>query len=350
METAVEYHMAVALIGALKSFMLTPSHYEIMLRIRSPMRFLTMLKETQYGEILPEPSPMFETEDFEVRLLEHYYQVFSKLLAVTPPFSKPTLEAILRRHEINCVKSLLRAVAYHIEPKEVLKKIVPVGRYDLETCRKILDAGSLSEAVKLLEADLRMSMTSAMRLFEETRSLTPLEAVLDKYTLTQVWDSLENLPGYDREIAEHLLGIEIDSINVMNVLRARKLGLEVGRLLIPVHRYVEPALLNSMSRAPSMVKALEFLKDTPYGLFAVKASKEPSRALFRLEVGFKRYLAQESERVFLGDWFHIGTLIGFLNLKLYEVLDLIAMFNGKVEGLDLKKVKEALILHQTGRL
>ncbi|MBS7612821.1 V-type ATPase subunit [Candidatus Bathyarchaeota archaeon] len=349
MGIVTEYHTAVALIGALKSFMLTSAQYEVMLRIRSPARFLTMLRETTYGEVLPEPSPRFRVEDVEKRLLEHYYQVFGKVLRATPPSSKPVLEAMLRRHEVNCLKTLLRAVTYHVKSEEVLKEIVPVGRYDLDLCRKILGAKDLNEFIDSIEPDLKHSITPALKLFEEKGSLIPVEIAMDNYALIRMWDSLKALSTHDREVAEHLIGIEVDFVNVMSVLRARRLGIEVAMLPISVYRYVEQTLLDSMSRASSTVKAMELLKNTPYAIPAVKASKDPSRALFRLEVEFKRYLARESERVFLGDWFHIGTLIGFLNLKFYEVSDLIAMLNGKVDGLEVKEVRDILILYQTSQ-
>jgi len=345
----VHYGPIVALVGALRSSMLTFNHYEELLRARSVDGFMTRLRETSYGSLLSKLPPKIKTEDVEKILLTHYYQILEKVIVTTPQFSKKFLKAFLRKHELNCLKAIIKFIACNVDVEEALSVIVPVGRYDLNTCRVILETRDISRVFEFLEPDLAESIAITVKFLEKNPSTVPLEAAIDKYAMTQLWNSLREASGYDREVAEHLVGVEVDSVNVMTVLRMRELRMkteDVEKFITPCYHYVSRNSLTSMSLASSTLEAIEFLKDSPYRSLAIKASKEPDRALSILEMGFKRYLAEDCEKVLLGDRFHLGTLISFLYLKFYEVSDLITMLNGKVEGLEIREIREALILHQ----
>jgi len=345
----VHYGPIVALVGTLRSSMLTSNQYEELLRARGVDGFMTRLRETSYGPLLSKLPLRIKTEDVEKALLTHYYQLLEKVAVATPQFSKKFLKAFLRKHELNCLKAIIKAIVCNVDVEEALRVIVPVGRYDLNTCRIILEARDISRVFEFLEPDLVNNIAITVKSLEKTSSTVPLEAAIDKYAVVQLWNSLREVSGYDREVAEHLIGVEVDSVNVMSVLRMRELGMkteDVEKLLTPCYYYVPHNSLISMSLASSTLEAIEFLKDSPYRPLAIKASKEPDHALSILEVGFKRHLAEDCEKALLGDRFHLGTLISFLNLKFYEVFDLITMLNGKVEGFEIREIREALILHQ----
>jgi len=348
------YALVVGLIGALKSFMLTPSHYEMMLRTRDPSEVLIPLRETVYQRVLPEAfEKTLDILDVERRLLTHYYEVFHKVLTATPQSAKPLLEAIYGKHELNCLKTIIRALARNVDPTSAFKMIAPVGRYDAYTCKRILATGSVPRVVEFVEEDLREAILSYMAVFRRTGSTVPIESVIDKYAITRIWDSLRRLDNYDRKIVARLIGIETDTVNIMTVLRAKRIGMEaidIEGLIIPAYYWVTEDVLVQAARAPSLSEAMKRLAETPYKEIVPTLSEEAERALFTIEIEFKRRLALESTMVFQGSWFHVGILLGFLNLKFYEINDLVTIINGKAEGVDIRNIRKALILHQGGRL
>jgi vacuolar-type H+-ATPase subunit C/Vma6 len=347
---ANDYALAVGLVGALRSFMLTPTHYEMMLRIRNPSKILIPLKETCYQSVLPEASEKaFEVESIERALFIHYYEIFRKILTVAPPHAKPLLEAVFRKHELTCLKTIIRLLAQGIKPIDALSMIIPLGRYDSDTCKLILSTRSVLRIVDFIkESDLREAILSYMTIFRKTGSTIPIEATIDKYALSCIWEVLPRLKEYDRRIASHLIGIEIDTTNIMTILRAKRIGMEtidIEGLVIPIHYRITSNRLAQAVSAPSLAETMKRLSETLYWNTLTIPSEDVEKTLFEVEMRLKRYLAQENMKVFRGDRFHIGILLGFLNLKFYEITDLIAIINGKIEGVGAEDIRTALILH-----
>ncbi|MCS7113028.1 MAG: V-type ATPase subunit [Nitrososphaerota archaeon] len=351
MKIGSDYAQSIGVIGALKSFMLKPDHYEMMMRVRDFSRILTPLRDTVYSSILSE---VLDIPDIERRLLMHYYDVFRKVLAAAPSTVKPTLEAIYERYELSCLKTMIRFLARKIDTATALRMIIPVGRYDVDTCKRILSVGNVPRIVDFIEdRGLREAILSYMKIFMETGSTIPLESAIDRYAMIKVWNSLKGLTGYDEEVSKHLIGIETDMMNIVAALRAKNMGMDpidVKGLLIPVYYRVGESTLTKAIYARSLLEAIGYLAETPYRVILDLPKIKGEEDLFRIEVGLKRYLARESAMVFWGSWLHAGIIIGFLNLKFYEVCDLITIINGKAEGLDITNIREALIMLQAGVL
>lgn len=342
------YALAVALTGALKSFILTPSQYEAMLRIKDPYKILTMLEETVYKQAVSEVlDKTFNIENIERALLIHYYDIFRKVLSATPAYVKPLLNVILERHELTCLKTLIKLLAQNVDPEEAFRIIVPVGRYNENVCKIILSTKDISLIIDFLDDELKGIVSSLFHiLLSKKIGLTaPLETAMDRYAMTHVWNEVQKLKGYDRKIAEYLIGVEIDAMNIMTVLRIKNVGVDIaniGNFIIPVYYKIPNDTLIKMYVAPSIPKAIDILMGSYYGK-VILLDKE--KTLFELETSLKRHIAKESAKVFQGDRFHVGILIGFLNLKFYEVNDLITIINGKVRGIPEGDIQKALILY-----
>lgn len=351
MREAGYYARAVAITGALKSFILTPSQYEAMLRIRDPYRVLAMLEETVYKQAVSEVlDKTLDIENIERALLVHYYDVFHKVLTITPTYVMPLLNAILERHELTCLKTLIKLLAQDVEPEEALRIIIPVGRYNEDVCKIILnmrDIPRIIDFVKLEDVELKSLFSSLFHIIlsKKIGYTAPLETAIDKYAMIRVWNEVQKLKGYDKKMAEHLIGVEIDTMNIMTVLRIKNIGADVaniGDLIIPVYYKITNDMLIKMYVETSIQKAMDILMKSYYRK-AIFPGRE--KTLFEMEVSLKRHIAKESAKVFQGDRFHVGILIGLLNLKFYEVNDLITIINGKIRGIPEEDIQKALILY-----
>ncbi|MEM2849092.1 MAG: V-type ATPase subunit [Candidatus Bathyarchaeia archaeon] len=345
------YALAVALTGALKSFTLTPSQYEAMLRIKDPYKILTMLEETVYKQTVSEVlDKTLNIENIERALLVHYYDVFRKVLTVTPAYVKPLLNAILGRHELTCLKTLIKLLAQDVKPEEAFRTIIPVGRYNEEVCKIILNMRDISRIIdflKLEEVELISIFSSLFHIIlsQKIGYTAPLETAIDKYAMIRVWNEVQKLKGYDKKMAEHLIGVEIDAMNIMTVLRIKNIGVDItnmGDLIIPAYYKITNDTLIKMYIAPSIPKAMDILMESYYGKVTLPGRE---KTLFEIEVSLKRHIAKESAKIFQGDRFHVGILIGFLNLKFYEANDLITIINGKIREIPEEDIKKALILY-----
>ncbi len=71
---------------------------------------------------------------------------------------------------------------------------------------------------------------------------------------------------------------------------------------------------------------------------------EQFQSLAIFEHNFHKQIWTESYHALIGYPFHFGVVIGFLNLKWYETLNLKALMNGKADQLDPHIIRRALIL------
>lgn len=347
-----EYAHGSAFVSTLKSYLLKRENYEKLLNVKSAHEVVSALSGTTYGKSI---SGLVEEDiiiELEKKLLHDYYEIFEKTLMITPSRALYFMKTVFYKHELSTLNTILRMLAEGLSSEEAMKRIIPVGRYDHKRCETIVTAKTVQHAIGTIEESaLRQSLIPLLRTYELTRSTLPLEATIERFALTKIWEQAGYLRGWDREEIRHLVGQEIDLVNMICLARAKKLGLEqsvIQEVLIPIHYFTTPSNFKVALRSPSPTDALRALTPGYYEHILAKLLVlcETEKSFSPVEIGFKRYLTNEYLTTFQGLRFHAGVILAYLNLKFYEINDLKAIAVGKANNLSADRIKQTLILHQ----
>jgi len=341
------YGYAVARLRARRGFFPTLSDYEDLLKIATPKELMHALSRLpiygRYFEGLEEAG----LDDVERRLKEAQVEVLSDLKDMVRGPSSSFFDFILRKLELEALKTIVRAKARGLPLTEALRFTVPVGRLSPERIEEMLKAKDLPRMIGLIgDVELERRLLAALERYERLRSPLPLEAAIDRQAYSYLLRGAEALREPDgRRWVRELVGTEIDLKNVLFLMRsyALKVSLEDFEEYIELpHFYrVSRELLASLLASPNIEVVIRTLaSQTPYGPPLLKAGPN----LISVEREMHRFMISRYQRVFLYSPFHVGFIYAFLHLFFTGLRNLQAIVVGKREGLPNEMIAEALIM------
>ena len=328
---------------------------------RSLQDIYPVLKRTPYQtEISEIPVEQRNSVSLEKAFLKNLTKGYREIMKGSPKDIAFLLSAILMKFEANNVKAILRANSAELGVGETMRYITPVGRLDEVRCQRILhDSGSVREVVEsLLDLEYRPALEEALIEYENTGVFLLLEIALDKYVYGMIWRAAGKLRGLDGKIARIVLGIEIDAINIKVILRCKAMGIsedQTRRCIIAVSEVFGEKELEDALRAADIKSSIECLmaaarlakaRDYRYILTNIQKGYAASPLLSRLETILDRGLLKTSLKMVkrYTPYYNIGLILAFLNLKWFEVKNLMAITRGVEAGVAPEKIKKLLVL------
>ncbi|MFX1363272.1 MAG: V-type ATPase subunit [Promethearchaeota archaeon] len=321
----------------------------------------SMLTKTQYRpEIMAIPAEELNSLSLETAFLKNFIRTYEKIMEWSPKDIRFLLDAVLKKLEVGNIKAILRAKVANISVDEALEYITPIGRLDEIRCRKILEgSNNVNDLVEqLLDLEYGLVLMDVLKEYEKTGVLLLLEVALDKYVYGEIWRATEKLKGLDKKIAETVLGIEIASVNIKVILRCKTMELsedKIKRNLIPIsgvfeekelEETVEAADNDAFIKRLSTIPKLSLARDYQYMLTDIQREYAASRSLSQLEIALDKSLLKTNLRMLkrYTQFFNIGLILAFLNLKWFEVKNLRAIVKGIEDGVPPNRIKKLLIL------
>jgi vacuolar-type H+-ATPase subunit C/Vma6 len=155
-----------------------------------------------------------------------------------------------------------------------------------------------------------------------------------------------------------VLGIEIDSINIKIILRCKALGIskdQTRRCLMAVSEVFGEEEWEDALRAADIKSSIENLmaaarlamaRDYGYVLTDLQKGYAASPLLSRMETILDSGLLKTRLKMVkrYTPYYNIGLILAFLNLKWFEVKNLMAVTRGVEAGIAPEKIKKLLIL------
>jgi len=332
-----QYAYALARVYAKRSYMLKPADYEAMAKAVSYHQALRYLSTTSYAKYVAGAE---ELTDVERGLALSYNELFNEVSRFVSGRPRAFLELVRYRHELEVLKSLLRAKFADVPRDEALRNVVPFGRFNQEFCEKLLRARDVATAISLIQDEaLRGSLSAALKEAEELRNPCPIEVAIDKHAYQLLGRASDELRGLDRDWVRRLLCGEVDAKNLMICLRLKLIGVKDPKAyLLPYgHRFTVERAARVMA-APTIGEALALVRDL--------VGEVKYTSLSDVEGHLLRRLASMNSSVFLHYGFHLGLPFALLNLKFFELRDIKALLIGKSEGLPGEEILSRLILHR----
>jgi len=347
------YTCLTPMVRGKKSFLLVKGDYDAMLAAESPSTALRRLEDTRYKPYISQ----LVLEEFDLskveRALFQYYQDDVAFITrnLKARAAKTFFEEFGRHLELKALMEVIKSILMEIPWREASTYIFPYGKMDYELCRSLVEAGNLKRAVELLKD--RKLVAEAGEILEGPEEAAvksiKVEALITRYGYGRLLEAALALKGLDKTCIR-LLGTQLDIINLMTVLRMKKMGFTPERIvesLIPAYYKLGSEELKAAASTASEKDAVKAFTGGHYGVIIspLLSVYEVKEDLFIFEMALKRVHASECLKAFYSI-FHLGEMLAYLYLKFYEVKDLIAILAAKAMKIPADKVEPNLVLHQ----
>lgn len=346
-------------IHAMKAKLLSLADYDRIIQTGSLMEgvrtIIGLVKPSNVAEELSNllvKGEELDLSEIDRSLTRSFIAIHNQLAEMCPEDSRNILGLYyLKKYDFENLKTIIKAIHRGITPEKIQELLMPPIFGDFEELDELMALESIDQLKDTLRDELaKKAVNEAFEAYEETNNTLVLELALDRELYTQLWDMISTLPKGDRIWAFRLLGLRIDLLNILAILRGVQQGLDLPTLnqfLIPVTYQLKKNLERAME-SKTMVEALRFLSVGPYEeiINRIRTIIEEKRSLADAEHLVEGYITKEASRVFFYYPFHIGTVLGFLNLISIELRNIKAVLIGKVEGVSADKIRETLIFVQ----
>jgi len=305
------------------------------------------LRSTPYANALSGLSPPFNARRIELALRERLAVVHHSITQGAGRYG--ILELYYLKNIAWDLKLALKARALGRSYEETLEYLDMkaeelVGRRDLII--KVLSARDISEAVTMLSgteffADVEKALASyaskgEIRFFDVYIDHAVLSAISKEYSLNP---RLYAAKSADVNGVRDIVALDVDSYNVLSVLRAKLWGLseaDVQELIVTPARRVQHSTLMSMAGADSVSEGVKLIEQSYR--FQLQGAQNDEELIDLVEDGFANQLRETSTLAFVWQGLSPGTILALIKLLEFEVSNLSAIAIGVEASMDPKKI------------
>lgn len=330
---------------SLRGKMLSKTELQTLAESRDIEELVTRMKNTVYLDALAKLTRPFTAEKVEGALREHLVNQHAKMVNIAN--GSAILNAYFVRHITWNLKIILKGKAMGRTYEELLPKInlraeELVGRRDLVV--KALVAKDFDEAVNSLTgSEFGEDAKKAAQSYKEKGDVR----VFDTYLDHAFYKSLDRAVVFESKLqdAQKLVGIDIDTYNVLAVLRGKYWGLspaDVTDLIVTTTTKVSKDTLQKMINMEKIQEAIGELAATNYKDLIPRSAANDIDAIMQLEAGFEKEALKRIMNSFR-TVFTIANLLASLKLMGYEIRNLAAIAAGVEQKIPADKIMASLV-------
>jgi V/A-type H+/Na+-transporting ATPase subunit C len=343
------YSAINARVRVMYSNLLTPQDYSRLYEAPDFNALIGLLSHTPYGAFLDQAREKALTPRraaYQVRghLAEAYYSI----IHAAPDHAQPLLTHLYRHFEVNNLKAILRGIATHSAWDQVRYVLFPVGALSVLPSQEMIETGNLNSAVELLHGTLYYeTVAHAMKRYSTEQNIFTLEVAIDLDYWRRLWKFVKELPSQDRIPAQKILGALVDMNNLMWAIRYRVFHNlteeELINYTLPFGLRVKDDDIRAIAMGADYMQVAGKLFPQFAGLDLY--SDEPENKLLELERHLQLHMVAQCRAAFVGNTFHIGTLLAYLLLCEMEIQDLTLLFEAKGQQLPVKTFQRFLVMN-----
>jgi vacuolar-type H+-ATPase subunit C/Vma6 len=339
-------------IKARKGQLLSAADYERLLT-GSLTEGLAFLQDTpRYQEAFNKVNP--NSTDFiksvEKILFKNYYTEVFGLVKDLPKNAQKLVAFYLKKSYLNALKHIIRRI--HVKEFKTLSlEEFFVATYEEKAELAIISKiESVEELITKLQTPwIIEALNSTIDEYQKQNNILLLENALDHFFYRQLWDIIIPFQTKrDQKVAQKIIGMEIDLINLNIVLRGKVLRYppnEIMTQIIPLNYRLGTALSQAI-KAFTMTEAIEILQTTVYSdlIQAINREyREKEKNITKIEQLQQEWFIQALYAMLAGYPFHIGIFLAYIVFRLQETKNLRIIFETKWKGIDIKLARELLI-------
>jgi len=350
-KAANQYGFVNARIRGMMSRFVTLDVYENLLQSSSYDEYLKMLANTYYGPIISKAHPTGSPapDDLALILSGDFAQVSHNLTRSLSGEVSTFTKAYMNMFLAESVKSMIRGIHVGLDKDEILRFSVPTSPDQAEEFEKLTEHSSVQSFIENLPYwDLKLALLTRIPAYEEFDSTAPLEVAVESWYLRTLNRALESFSSEDKKRVLDIVEVRVDLRNVLTMLRALALQLEPHSIEMSLVHFTSRsrAILDRISNKTSWREVLSQLETTRYKELAgrIARSYEESQDLVTVELAIEDHIAQRVKQQLVGYPFHLGTVVGFFNLKFYEVRNLRSIAVGIERGESAENIRRMITI------
>ena len=341
-----KYAFANAKIRAMRSYLLEPATFDLLIEAPDQYACLDILKKTPYQAVVTGlPEQNITLAALEKEFVKYDLAIYRKVEGTLGSrIEREFVELLRQRYELEEIKVILR-IWHHKLPVNWQDHVFP-GRivHDINF-GQLVAAQHIEEFILLLDqTPYKSALLKARQIYKERNSSFYLEAALDVDYYERLIECIGRFSSVDRKVASRILGIEVDIENINWLIRLRKYySLGIGEMLewfIPGGQWVHKDSVRKHYTTDGLTKVVESVSLGPYARIKELAQDN----VMLIENFLYEVLLREVNVALSGFPFTIGTVMGYLVLKQRETKNILSLLHAKEYGWHKEEIMPLLSL------
>ena len=336
----------------MKSHVLSRAFLDELIAAPDISQFIQRLMDTEYAPDLDQT--LIRGRDaaaVDEALKNNMVRTYQKVLGFLNEEASYILTTLLGRWDVFNLKTIVRGKQMHLMVGQIEEGLLAAGQLssvDLTALAASEDIRHLVDIASTWGLPFAHALREGYSQFATSGDLARLELALDRYYADWARERLTKSRA-NITTARKILGIQVDTMNLVTVLRFQKADTESfkpeeyfleGGQSIHLPLYMELAQLSDVDQV------LDRLRGTPYGKLlddvAVKFIEENSISVF--ERALEDYLMRKAISSGIGDPLGLGIIVSYLWGKQNEITSLRIVVKGIAVGMPLDRTMKELIL------
>jgi V/A-type H+-transporting ATPase subunit C len=327
---------------ALKGTLISHSTLQSLAESRDLADLITKLKATPYSDVVSRIQQPHSGYKIELAAREHVSNLHYNLMKVYP--DADVLYAYYMKYVVGDLKTVLKGKAIGRSYEEI-QRYLDMRAEELIRRRDLISravaAASLDEVVTTFRGtEFHKVIDNAVKAYRSTHKTDVFDVFLDKALYEGI------LGASIKKTVKHLISIDVDSYNVLTVLRAKSWDVsqaQVRSLIAEPTFYVPKNILERMIAAATVSDAIRYLTATRYRNLVPPSSENDATMISALEESFRRLGYKRASGSFLWDAFGESVVLSLIRLKELEARNISAVAFGVEHVLGSKAIMQKLV-------
>ncbi len=346
-----DYGYPNARIRAMKSYLFDRGFYQKLLDMEDVSEIISALENTQYKKDIEEGIIKYPgASGVDEGLRRNISSTFRKIEKMVQDEQKQLLDVLLGRFDVHNIKTVLRAKNVGASEDEIVNSYIPAGSLEeallIELARQ-KDIRSCIDILALWNIPYAVVLTRKFSEFSKNQRLATLELEVDKYYYNRSI-KISRRRSLSYRLVKEILSREIDSVNIMTILRLIKEEMTVEEMtdyFIEGGKEISLEKYLLLAREEDIEGIIEEMGGTSFGKLLKENLKEfyEIQNISFLERLLEEMLIKKCVNMFKADPLSIAIIIGYIWAKYNEIVNLRIIVRGKSVGMPEDKIREALV-------
>ncbi len=341
------YEYVTARVRSRRAVLFDDDDYRKLLRMGTG-EIARFMEETEYEAEMNALGARYSGVDLvEYALNRNLAKHFEDLLRWADGRLYDYIARYLRKFDVWNVKTVIRGQYSGADREEIEDDLIRAGEIGDDLLDRLVAADSIQEIVEHLDGTMFGDpLEAAMRDFEDTGVLVPLENAIDRAFYETLLAGLPQEQTRATELYVEFLRAEIDFRNLRNALRLARSGTDIP----PADYYIQGGRLfdeqDLRQLAGNTDQLVEHIRSSVYGddladaLDVLESAETLIEFEHALDAALLEYADQLSNRYPLS----VCPVLSYVLAKEREVDNIRAIARGREAGLDAEEIEEELVM------
>lgn len=332
-------------IASMFGKLLNDEDYRNLLSLKNSQEIAQYLKaNTYYGEFLKDKDPLkMHRGDIERLLKESLVVYMDKLINYFHGEYRSFLKSFYMKYEIYDLKRVARIIHIDKDFDNIKESLVFAGKYKYIDIDRIVKAKSIMELIQALEGTYYYPYLKNLIDGNTKENLYRLEMTLDKIYFIVLGEKLKKLNKKDQRVFIDLYGNYIDMLNIQWIYRGKEYYSlspeEIFNYTVDRGNRFNYKNIKEFCYAKDVGEFIGKIRNTSYG-FMFKENKNEDIFMERRMNRFMYFKLKGAKQKLKLD---ISMLLAYLELKEFEIRDIITITEGVRYKMDGEEIKKYLI-------